>query len=51
MASLLLTEGVHPDVVLERLGHSNIAMTRDTYGHLIPSLDGDAADRLDALLA
>lgn len=49
-ATLLLLQGVHPKVVQERLGHSNIAITLDTYSHVVPSLGRDAADRLDALL-
>ena len=50
-ATLLLLQGVHPKVVQERLGHATIAMTLDTYSHLIPSMGRDAADQLDALLA
>ncbi len=50
-ATLLLLQGVHPKVVQERLGHSNISMTLDTYSHLIPSMGRAAADQLDALLA
>ena len=41
-ATLLLTKGVHPKVVSELLGHSSIAITLDTYSHVIPGL-GDAA--------
>lgn len=40
--TLLLTKGVHPKVVSELLGHSSIAITLDTYSHVIPGL-GDAA--------
>ncbi|MEJ7655072.1 MAG: site-specific integrase [Chloroflexia bacterium] len=50
-ASLMLSQGIHPKVVQERLGHSTVALTLDTYSHLIPSMDRDAADQLDALLA
>ncbi len=50
-ASLLLAEGVHPKVVQERLGHASIATTMDTYSHVLPSLQADAAERLDRLLA
>jgi integrase len=50
-ATLLLLEGVHPKMVQERLGHSTIAMTMDTYSHLIPSMGRAAADKLDALFA
>jgi integrase len=49
-ASLLLAEGVPIKVVSERLGHTTIAMTMDVYGHVLPGMDADAADRLDALL-
>lgn len=42
-ASLTLAAGVHPKVVSDRLGHSTIAITIDTYSHAIPSLDVDAA--------
>lgn len=50
-ATLLLQAGVHPKVVSERLGHSTITLTLDTYSHVIPALDADAANRLAALLA
>jgi integrase len=43
-ATLLLTKGVHPKIVSEMLGHSSIAITLDTYSHVIPGL-GDAAAR------
>jgi integrase len=49
-ASLLLAEGVHPRVVMELLGHSTIRLTMDTYSHVIPALERDAADRLNRLL-
>jgi integrase len=41
---------VNPKVVQERLGHSQISMTLDTYSHVVPSLQRDAARRLDDLL-
>jgi integrase len=50
-ATLLLAEGVHPKVVQERLGHSTIAVTMDVYSHVMPTLQKDAAERLDRLLA
>ena len=43
-ATLLLTRGVHPKIVSEMLGHSSIAITLDTYSHVIPGL-GEAAAR------
>ena len=42
-ATLMLTEGVHLKVVSERLGHSNIAITADTYSHVLPGLQEQAA--------
>ncbi|MBF6613856.1 MAG: site-specific integrase, partial [Chloroflexi bacterium] len=50
-ASLLLAQGVHPRVVMEALGHSQISLTMDTYSHVIPALQKEAADRMDALLS
>ncbi|SDC69277.1 Site-specific recombinase XerD [Candidatus Frackibacter sp. WG11] len=49
-ATLLLQEGVHPKVVQERLGHSSITQTLDTYSHVIPSLQQEAADKLEGLI-
>jgi integrase len=49
-ASLLLAQGVHMRVVMELLGHSQIAMTMDLYSHVVPELKREAADRMDALL-
>lgn len=36
---------------MEQLGHSTIALTMNTYSHVIPALQRDAADVMDALLA
>ena len=49
-ASHLLAENVHPKIVQERLGHSGIAITMDTYSHLMPNMQADAAAKLDAAL-
>ena len=43
-ASILLRTNTHPKVVQERLGHSTIAVTLDTYSHSVPSLQEEAAD-------
>lgn len=45
-ASLLLAQGVHPKIVSERLGHSGIGITLDTYSHLLPGLQEEAVRRL-----
>ena len=49
-ATLLLVAGIHPKVVSERLGHSNIAVSMDTYSHVLPGLQA-AALALDKRLA
>jgi len=49
-ATLLLVAGVHPKIVSERLGHSNIAITLDTYSHVLPGMQRESAERLDAML-
>jgi len=36
---------------METLGHSRISTTMDTYGHVIPELQREAAKHMDALLA
>lgn len=36
---------------MEMLGHSTIALTMNTYSHVIPALERDAADRMNALLS
>lgn len=50
-ATLLLTRGIHPKVVSERLGHGSIAITLDTYSHVLPSLQEEAVRDLDAWLS
>lgn len=49
-ASLLLARYVPPRVVMETLGHSQIGLTLNTYSHVIPSLQQDAAALMDGLL-
>ena len=48
-ASLLVAQGEHPKVISERLGHSSIAVTFDVYGHLMPGLDEEVAEKLRRL--
>ncbi len=48
-ASLMLTAGVHPKVVSERLGHANIGITLDIYSHVLPGLQEAAADKFDKI--
>lgn len=49
-ATLMLSAGVHPKIVSERLGHSGVAITLDTYSHVLPGLQEEAANLLDAFL-
>ena len=49
-ASLLLANGKHARTVMEILGHSQIAVTMNTYSHVIPALKKDAAQEIDRIL-
>jgi len=49
-ATLALQAGIHPKVVSERLGHSSIAITLDTYSHVVPGLHEAAASELASLI-
>lgn len=49
-ATLMLSAGVHPKIVSERLGHASIGITLDTYSHVLPGMQATAAAQLDALL-
>ncbi len=50
-ATLLLSANVHPKIVQERLGHSSIRLTLDTYSHVLPSMQDDAAQVLGDIFA
>lgn len=50
-ATLLLTKGVHPKLVQEQLGHSQISITLDLYSHVLPILHKEAAEQMDATLS
>ena len=49
-ATLGLMADVHPKVMQERLGHSSVAFTLDIYSHAIPTMQGEAASKVAALL-
>ena len=51
IATLMLQNGEHPKVVQEMLGHATIAITMDTYSHVLPNMQRDAVDRLEVLLS
>jgi integrase len=49
-ATLLLAMGIHPKIVQEMLGHSNIAMTMDVYSHVLPVMQQEAIDKLNEVM-
>lgn len=49
-ATLMLAAGTHVKVMSERLGHSTISTTMNTYAHVLPSMQRDVAAAVDALL-
>ena len=49
-ATLLLREGVFPKYVQELFGHANIAITLDTYSHVLPGMGDQAARALENAL-
>ncbi len=49
-ATLLIARGVNIKVVSEMLGHSSIAITLGIYGHVLPHMQQQAADVMDAML-
>jgi integrase len=50
-ATVMLKAGVHPKIVSERLGHATVAITLDTYSHVTPDMQREAAAALDIVLA
>jgi len=49
-AFVMLTQGVHPNMVQERLEYARIGTTLDVYPHVIPSFQKEASDRYDLAL-
>lgn len=49
-ATLALTIGVPPKVVSEQLGHASAAFTLDTYSHVLPHMQAEAAAKMEAAL-
>ena len=47
-ATKLLKAGVHPKVVQERLEHANVGIILDTYSHVAPHMQEEAAAGIDA---
>jgi integrase len=49
-ASLLFQKKVHPKFVEELLGHASVAITLDTYSHMLPGMGNEAADAMGEAL-
>lgn len=49
-ATLLLQEGLPAKIVSERLGHASIAITLDTYSHVLPNMQEQAAEGIERAL-
>jgi integrase len=47
---MLLADGENPKVAAERLGHSTIVLTLNTYSHVLPDMKQQAAERIEKLL-
>ena len=50
-ATLLLSKNVHPKIVQEILGHATVAITLDTYSHVLPGMGDQAASALEDALS
>jgi integrase len=50
-ATLLLSKNVNPKVVSEMLGHATIAITLDTYSHVVPDMQDGAAKAMEEALS
>jgi len=50
-ATLMPAQGVNPKIAQERLGHATIAQTMDTYSHVLPPMQEQAAAALESTLA
>jgi integrase len=50
-ATLLLTRNVNPKIVSEMLGHATIAITLDTYSHVLPNMRDQAAKAMEEALS
>jgi integrase len=49
-ATLLLQAGVNIKVISERLGHASVSITLETYSHVMPTMQAQAADKMEGIL-
>ena len=47
----MLCRKFHSKVVQELLGQSNVIVTLDTYSHVLPNMQGQATEMMDAMLS
>jgi len=50
-ATLLLAKNVNPKIVSEMLGHASIAITLDSYSHILPNMQDSAAKAMEDALS
>ena len=50
IGGLLLAQGVSPRVVMKTLGHSQVSLTLNTNSHVLPALQREPADKMNAIL-
>lgn len=48
-AALMIAQGAHPQMIMDRLGRSSVTVSLDRYGHLLPSPDEALVDGLDQI--
>lgn len=48
-ATIFLSMGVHPKIVQELLGHSDITLTLRVYSHVLPSMQQEAMNKMDTV--
>lgn len=49
-ATLLLMQGANPKTVADRLGHSSVVITLDTYSHVLPHIQDAATDMMESIM-
>jgi integrase len=47
----MFKQGAHPKVVQERLGHTSMMITWDTYSHVVKGMQEEIADSLDMIFS
>lgn len=49
-ATILLSQNINPKIVSERLGHADVRITLNTYSHLLPNMQLEAAEKINQAL-